>query len=255
MLADRGIAAFVVDYYFPRGLTEETDYMLATAAVTEFDLVADAYGALRLLSMHPDIDPERIGVAGFSYGGVAARLALDDRIRRALAPESPGFALHVDYYGPCHMSLRTERTTGAPLLTLRGSEDASNDLEACARHEAELQAAGSEVEAHIYPGAGHSWDSRRPRKLRAEAPYLRGCEIVYDASGRAWVEDEILIDMARGTPRETRFSARLVTLGPLEECIRYGYVMGWDEATKARSDAHLLAFLDRVFGSRNESAR
>ena len=56
LLADHGIAAFVLDYYLPRGVTPETDYMLKTVAVTEFDVVADAYAALEILSTHPAID-------------------------------------------------------------------------------------------------------------------------------------------------------------------------------------------------------
>lgn len=48
-----------------------------------------------------------IGVGGFSYGGMAARFAMDDRIHRALAPEHKGFAAFVDYYGPCFQNLAT----------------------------------------------------------------------------------------------------------------------------------------------------
>jgi dienelactone hydrolase len=247
-LADHGIAAFALDYYLPRGVTPEMEYMLKTVTVTEFDIVADAYAALEILSTHPDVDATRIGVAGFSYGGVAARLALDRRIHHALAPGNPGFALHVDFYGPCHMSLATRHTNGAKLLTLRGSEDASNDLRACRQHEDEIRAAGSEVEAHVYEGAGHSWDSPVPRRLRPEAPYLAGCEIVYDAQGRAFVGRETLIDLPRGTPRAERFRVRAGTIGPLHDCTRSGYLVGRDDETRALSDADLLAFLYREFG-------
>ncbi|MAG32776.1 MAG: hypothetical protein CL908_17995 [Deltaproteobacteria bacterium] len=41
--------------------------------------------------------------------------------------------------------LGTTTTNGAPLRTLRGTEDASNDLLACAEREAELRALGGPI--------------------------------------------------------------------------------------------------------------
>ena len=106
----------------------------------EFDIVTDAYAALKLLSTSTRIDPRRIGLMGFSYGGMAARFAIDERFREALVPELPGFALYADFYGPCFQKLDTTRARAVPLLTLRGTDDASNDLAACAARERELAA-------------------------------------------------------------------------------------------------------------------
>ena len=145
------------------------------------------------------------------------------------------------------MSLGTKETTGAPLLTLRGTEDASNEAIACLRRENEIRSLGSVVEAHLYKGAGHSWDAWSPRQMRADAPYTAGCEIVYDAQGRGFVDGETIVDFSQGTPRSERFMARLSTLEPLKDCIYWGYVMGRDDETKSQSDAHLLGFLYREF--------
>ena len=245
-LSAQGYAVFVIDYYLPRGFTREIDYMLRVLSVTEFDAAADAYGALRLLRTHPAIDPERIGVAGFSYGGMAVRVAMDQRVADALLPGQPGFAAHVDYYGPCFQKFNTPEATGAPLLTLRGTEDASNELSACLRREDELRALGVEVEAHVYPGAGHAWENTEPRHLSAESPYVTGCEFDYDPQGRPVSRGRFLVDLPLDTPREERIAARLSTGGALGDCVRSGYIVGRDEETQAQSDAALLAFLERV---------
>jgi len=76
LLNDNGIAAFVIDYYAPRGAGDDTGYLAKTASATDFDIVADVYNALTLLSTHPLIDSERVGVMGFSYGAMAARHAI-----------------------------------------------------------------------------------------------------------------------------------------------------------------------------------
>ncbi|MBW2269212.1 MAG: dienelactone hydrolase family protein [Deltaproteobacteria bacterium] len=247
LLSDSGIAAFVVDYYSPRGITDETPYMLRVISVTEFDVVADAYASLQLLSSHPAIDAERIGVVGFSYGGMAARFAMDERIREALAPGHPGFAVYVDYYGPCFQKLGTRKTNGAPLLTFRGTEDKSNDLEACARREEELRALGVAVEAHVYEGAGHAWEATRERALFPDSPYVAGCEVRYDDSGRSSVDGRPIVDVPLETGRAERIAVRMKSSEPLQDCVKSGYVIGRDDETRAKSDATLQAFLQRVF--------
>ncbi|MCP4037375.1 MAG: dienelactone hydrolase [bacterium] len=247
LLADHGIAAFVLDYYLPRGVTDETDYMMRVLSVTEFDAISDAYAALQLLGTHPRVDAERIGVVGYSYGGMAARFAMDERIRRALAPDHPGFAAYVDYYGPCFQRLGTRETNGAPLLTLRGTEDASNDLEACTKRESELRAIGNAVEAHVYQGAGHAWEVTNPRQMIPDAPYVEGCEVVYDENGRSSVNGEPIVDVPIETSRVDRILVRVASGDQMKACLKSGYVIGRDDETKALTDKALLSFLDSAF--------
>ena len=243
-----GIASFVIDYYRPRGVTSETPYMMKVAAVTEFDVVADAFAALQLLGTHPAIDASRIGIIGFSYGGMAARFALDQRFIDALAPDGKGFALHIDVYGPCFQNLQSKRLGIAPLLTLRGTEDRSNDLVACAQREAELAAAGVPVESHVYPGAGHGWETSQERGLLEEAPYIVGCELRYDEAGRAFLNGEPFARSAADADRLTRVATRLASGAQFQDCVQYGYIMGRDSDTHRQADARIRSFLGRHFG-------
>ncbi|MEE4193078.1 MAG: dienelactone hydrolase family protein [Halieaceae bacterium] len=242
-LNQRGIAAFVVEYYEPRGFDRQSSYAIRTSAVTEFDLVADAYASLRLLGSSPLIDDRRIGVMGFSYGGMAARLAMDERIRQALADDLAPFALHIDVYGPCFQDLQSPAVTGAPILTLRGTEDASNELPACARREHELRALGAEVTAVVYQGAGHAWENDSPRSLKEEAPYLSGCEVVYDLQGRPFLNAEPLNQYAPDASLATRVAARFSSGLKFRDCVGYGYIVGRDEATRNQAFADVEAFL------------
>lgn len=246
-LADNGYAAFVVDYYDPRGATLDTPYMIRVISITEFDAITDGYAALKLLRTHPAIDPEKIGVMGFSYGGMATRFSMDDRIRAALMGEDPGFALHIDYYGPCFQNLQSTQLTGGPILTLRGDDDASNDLEACKKREHELRELGADVSAFIFPGAGHAWESTRPRALSEDSPYLQGCEMVYDEQGLPSVDGNYIIDTPVETPRAERIAMRMTSGTPLQACVRYGYIVGRDDKTKGLSDEIMLRFLNKHF--------
>ncbi|MEM9255566.1 MAG: dienelactone hydrolase family protein [Pseudomonadota bacterium] len=242
-LTDRGIAAFIIEYYAPRGFDQDSEYLIRTSSVTEFDLIADAYAALRLLGTSPLIDAQRIGLIGFSYGGMATRLAMDQRIQRALGGDSASFSLHIDTYGPCFQNLLSQRVTGAPLLTLRGTEDASNDLAACAQREEELRELGVEVTAHVYPGAGHAWENKVPRHFAEEAPYLAGCEIRYDNAGKAWLDGQPVTDYPVDAPHATKMAARFASGLQFRDCVGWGYTIGRDDATRDRAYQDIERFL------------
>lgn len=243
MFAAQGYAAFVIDYYIPRGATADLHYMLRVTSVTEFDAITDAYNALTLLRTHPSIDNSKIAIAGFSYGGMAARFAMDDRIRASLLDDAPGFAAHIDVYGPCFQKLNSTKLTGGPLLTLRGTDDNSNDLAACVEREDEIRQLGAEVETHIYPGAGHAWDNHTPRRLFADSPYLRGCTVEYGERGHSSIDGEAIVDLALVTPREERVAHRVLGSGPSYACLEHGYIVGRDDATRDKADKAMLSFL------------
>lgn len=246
LLSDNGYAAFVINYYAPRGASDDTPYMLRVISITEFDAVVDGYAGLKILSTHPAIDPARIGLMGFSYGAMATRFAMDERVRERLVPQLPGFAGFVDYYGPCFQSLGTTETNGAPLLTLRGTEDKSNDLAACKKREGELAAMGVSVEAHIFEGAGHAWENTAQRKLKESAPYVQGCEITYDENGNSMIGEQYIVNVPLATSREKRIAMRMSSGDAMMDCVHYGYLIGNDAVTKVKSDQRLLDFLQRV---------
>jgi dienelactone hydrolase len=172
---------------------------------------------------------------------------MDDRIRAVLAPQSPGFALHADFYGPCFQKLGTTRTTGAPLLTLRGTADNSNDLKACAEREQELEALGVAVERHIFEGAGHAWENTTPQQLN-DKPYIVDCVIDYDESGFAWINGKRVSEVETDTPRFQRIAARYIGNDLLMDCAKEGYLMGRNEKARKEGYVALIGFLARNFG-------
>ena len=247
-LANAGIAAFVIDYYAPRGITQESHYMAKVLAVTEFDAATDALAALSLLSTHPAIDPTRIGMMGFSYGGMAVRIAMDERVRAAVLPHHPGFAAFVDNYGPCFQDWGTRHVNGAPLLTLRGTEDRSNDLSACAQREADLSALGVAVDARIYEGAGHAWENATPRRLFEDSPFVAGCTIQYDEQGHSFIDNVPIVTGEPDDSRAERVVMRLSSGGPMADCVGSGYVVGRDDETRGKATRAFLVFFATSFG-------
>ena len=252
LFAQNGMAGFVIDYYSPRGYVEGTNYMARVLAVTDWDIVADVYGALKVLGTHPAIDATRIGVIGFSYGGMAARHSIDQRFKEALAPDVPALAAHVDFYGPCHLKLGSTQTTGAPVLTVRGEKDASNDLPACAEREAELRQLDVSVEAVIFGGAGHAWENTAPLKMW-EGPYVQGCTLAFNEKGHTLIDDRPLPAPQLEASRAERYPARAGLNKELATCVKYGYLVGNDPRTRDRAYEVLLDFLKQTFAAENSA--
>lgn len=244
---DMGIAAFVVDYYASRGVSATTPYVMKTMAATEVDVMADAYSALKILATHPAIDKTRIGVTGYSYGGMATRYVLDERLRTIMAPEVAPFALHMDIYGPCHQNLGYTGTTGAPYLAIYGDKDNSVDPKTCAQVQADLRVGGSSVDAHIIEGAGHAWENAAPQG-EFGGSYVRDCEFSFDAEGRFLINGQAGALPTPDMSREERAFIR-AQLGHLAKgCIGQGYTVGHNAAADKISRALQADFVRRVFG-------
>lgn len=243
LFSENGIAGFVVDYYTPRGATEDTPYILKTMIATEIDVLVDAYFALRFLAMHPAIDPNRIGVIGFSYGGMATRFALDERVANILSPSGLRFAAHADFYGPCHQILGHNRTTKSPYLAVFGDQDNSVHPKTCETVHAEIENSGSPTQIELIKGAGHAWENDQPRS-ESPSPYIRGCKFSFDPkSGDLLIDGKPTVSIDLNADLSTRMNFRSQIAHHVQHCLKHGYIIGKDVKTDRRAKEILLDFL------------
>lgn len=222
---------------------------MKTMAATEVDVIADAYAALKILGTHPAIDKNKIGVTGYSYGGMATRYTMDARIKEIMAPDVPPFALHIDIYGPCHQNTGSWETTGAPYLAVYGTADNSVEPAKCAQVQEKLKEGGSVVETLVIEGAGHAWENAAPLGEFGGA-YIRGCEFSWHPETGVFLVDG---KAGRFQPepdmnRKERAYVRS-TLGELVgTCVGQGYTVGSDPKADKASKATQMAFMKHHFG-------
>ncbi len=234
-LAAMGIAALAIDTYGSRG-GSAMSFVDRVMHITETMFVADAYAGLAYLAGRPEIDPKRIVLTGFSYGGMATTYAMYRQIADALAPNGPRFAGHVAYYGPCIAHFDDDRTTGAPLLMLQGADDQLLDPKRCAAVADELRAGGSTVDIIRYPGAVHQWDGDFEKRLIGRN--LAPCRFDVEKSG-------VIRDDHTGLPMSNPFLRKII----LGLCVGDPYPIGRDDAVRRLSNADYGRFLARVFGT------
>jgi dienelactone hydrolase len=234
-LAAMGIAVLIVETYDSRR-DLGTEFIQRVLNITETMFVADAYGALHYLAARPEIDPHRVALAGFSYGGMATEYAMYAQLANALSPDGLHFVGHVAFYAPCIARFADNRTTGAPLLMLYGAEDELIRQDRCAQIANDMRAGGSDVEIISYPGAVHQWDGGMPRRLIGRQ--LAGCRFRVERDGTVRDENTYL-------PMSGPFLRKII----LGLCTgNRPYPIGRDDAVRAKSNRDFGAFLARIFG-------
>jgi dienelactone hydrolase len=236
--AAMGVSALVIDAFAARR-DRGTNFTDRLINITEAMMLADAYAGLRWLSERPDTDPRRIAVVGFSYGGMASLYAAYEQVAARFAPSGLRFAGHAAFYPPCIAEFEDRRTTGRPVLILMGSEDELVSHARCEAAAGDLRAGGSQAEFILYPGAYHQWDGgwAGPRRIGRT---LDGCRLRVETDGT-------VRDRNTWLPMVDSFTRKII-LGLCSNSD--GYLIGRDDAVRARSNADLGRFLTGVLAER-----
>lgn len=158
-LAEHGVAAFVLKYRLAR--MEGSPYKI------EEHSLADAQRAIRMIRERAEewgVDPNRIGVMGFSAGGEIAALAADrydggnpqssDPIERQ--GSKPAFQALI-YPAIPEMTLNADTP---PAFLVCGEKDRQNISEGLPELYLQMKRAGVSAELHVFAGVGHGFGLR-----------------------------------------------------------------------------------------------
>ena len=240
--AARGFAALIIDCFKPRGVMSTVEDQ---SKVTAGMMNRDAFAALRFMSRDQRFNPERIGVMGFSKGGVVAlfssmKLAAD--ATDSLGNPGLRFAFHVPFYPGCNVQLRNLDTTGKPMLMLLGELDDYTPIVPCIDYAKRLQAAGAKIEYQVVQGARHGWETETGPHYLPRGERFKGCEYLIEDNWRfTWVKDN---DGKQVTP--LNFSSQEYAQHYESECKRYGpTVGGGNPEMKRKVLAEVFGFLER----------
>ncbi len=170
-LNEAGIATLQIDMWQARGVTSAAERPKAPILT-----YPDAFSALAFLAQQPRIDAARIGVLGFSWGGLVS-LGAAERLYVGQFGGGRMFKAHVAHYPVCYawnnaallgalgsspaqFGVQWLDLTGAPVLIEVGTrDDYDNGSAACeALARSVNRGARGVVSVNAYPGATHGWD-------------------------------------------------------------------------------------------------
>lgn len=166
-LCAAGFATLEIDMWAARGVGRGAGARPKSVPQT----LPDAFAALAFLARQPEIDPSRIAIAGFSWGGVVSMLCATRAYAEVLAAPGLAFAAHAAFYPVLWSYNRApghdfKDMTGAPVLIQAGAEDAYDDPEVCAGFMAALdEDTRRHVRLIIHQGATHAFDRDLPAKM------------------------------------------------------------------------------------------
>lgn len=168
--AARGYVAVHVDSFGPRGYASgfpAHSYRTRPPAVSEQTVrPLDAYGALDYLRTRRDVQPERIGVQGWSNGAMTVLAAIAPNPPGLERPDTArGFRAAIAQYPGCSTpSKEADYRPYLPLLMLVAGNDEEVSPTVCERFARELQRRQAPLEFHVYEGASHAYDDPGARR-------------------------------------------------------------------------------------------
>jgi dienelactone hydrolase len=171
-LATRGYVVLTVDSFGPRNHGE-----MCSRRGFDRELYLkrprDAYGALLFLQAQSFVQPDRVGVIGWSQGGGAVLYAIRGQsLGRPAQLQQGDFRAAVAFYpASCDERRQPGWASPIPLLVLLGGEDVWTPAAPCKVFLDDAVNRGARIEVQIYPGAYHGFD--RANAPRRELPEYR----------------------------------------------------------------------------------
>jgi dienelactone hydrolase len=227
-----GFAAFVLDSFTARGVTE---VCRGRGSVTIDSRLTDAFRALALLSAHPRIDARRIALLGFSQGGWVALWASQAQIEHRFLRANVDFAAHAAFYPfACNVRLQNETAMApGPVRIFHGTADDWTPIMACRDWVARRQAAGRDVSLVAYDRAMHAFDVPLfAPPQRWPGIFNPGKCTITELPDHAFVTDD-------GRP-----------LSNASPCVTRGATLGYDARAHKQSIMDVRVFLDEAFKRR-----
>lgn len=167
--AQRGYLALHVDSFGPRGYARGFpihSYQDRPAAVDEQTVrPLDAYGALDYLRNRGDVIADRVGVQGWSNGGMTVLATIAGNAPGIDHPSpATGFRAALAMYPGCREQDKQDYRPYAPLLMLLAADDEEVSPAVCRRVAAQSIARGADLQFVVYDGAQHAFDDPGSRK-------------------------------------------------------------------------------------------
>jgi carboxymethylenebutenolidase len=148
LLAGKGFAVYLLHYFDRTGTTEIDGLQTIFRHFPAW--MKTLWDAVSFVAHQPQVDPDRIGLLGFSLGAYLAlsAAAIDSRIQAV-----------VEFFGGMPKEMRLFTLRLCPVLILHGEQDKTVPVEEAYHLQQILERKQIDYEMKIYPGVGHGFSS------------------------------------------------------------------------------------------------
>src|SRR6202008_1718185 len=156
LYASSGISTFEIDSFTGRGIVST---VADQSQLGRLNMILDLYRSLGILVAHPQVDPNRIAVMGFSRGGQAALYATLKRFQKMWNPSGIDPAAYIALYPQCNTTyINDTDVTDHPIRIFHGISDDYVSITPCLAYFDRLKKAGKDVQMTEYPDTWHAFD-------------------------------------------------------------------------------------------------
>ena len=173
------IAVFIGDSYTGRGINKSF-WKLGLSA-----RVLDGLNVLNVLSEHKNIDKDKIGITGYSYGGMVAFFTAYPKLLD-LVSKGNQFAAYMPVYPGCDVVFKEARIVNKPMLMLHAEFDDYAPTIDCINYVKKLKENNNTVELKIYKGAHHGFIKVQERKFYEFVGNMKNCKPGYIDEDGYW---------------------------------------------------------------------
>jgi dienelactone hydrolase len=233
MYQKEGFATFELNSFKSRGITSTVG---SQDQVTTAAIILDAYRALEKLSKHPNIDPQKVSITGWSLGGGVSLFSGWLPLKNAITKEY-AFASHLAFYPPCFINPENTDFTQAPIHILAGEIDNWTPAEPCKLLVEKLKEK-TNIDITVYPDAHHSFDSELAIKRNEKGYSFKDCMFTLTEDG------DVLMNYLQ-LPMSNPILQKLGLLF----CVERGVDLGGNPEVRTQAMAFSKSFMEKTLKS------
>ena len=179
ILLNKGMAVLFVDNFTGRNVISAGGDQ---AQVTTFSFYIDAFKTLEYLSKDPRVNIKKVGITGWSRGGMNSLAIAETRIRDALISKDLYFAASLPRSVECRQSgffRNPQPIKETKILMYNGKIDDASHAHICEEYGAKMKAAGADIEVKTKAGWGHGFDANYSAEYEAHLEAWHECPDYY----------------------------------------------------------------------------
>ncbi len=213
ILLKKGIAVMFVDNFNGRNVISAG---ADQAQVSTYSFYIDAFMTLEYLSKNPKINIKKVGITGWSRGGMNSLAIAETRIRDALISKDLYFAASLPRSVECRQSGFFRNPQPIPetkILMVNGKIDDASHAHICEEYGEKMKANGADIVVKTKHGWGHGFEANYSAEYEKHLEAWHECPDYY-------TEDDGMAN------KDAKIDA---------SCITYGYSVGGTRKTGAPS--------------------
>jgi len=174
-LMKKGIAVLFLDNFSARGVRSTSSNQIA---VSHFSTYIDAFMALEYLSKDPKINIKKVGITGWSRGGMISLMVSDKRLRDALVSKDLYFAAAQPRSPDCWsagMFRNPQPIKDTKIWMVLGGADNFTRAEPCVEMGEKIRANGGDIEITVKKGWHHGFTANYKEEYESDPWIFSKC--------------------------------------------------------------------------------